>query len=273
MHSPAAFPPVDSRLSRVAVVRPRSPPAVSVCFMQPTGRWHPLVGIDACAVKQALLLTGGNLLFPDHVPRTALNRFSLHSRVLLVTQGRLCTMLAQRLLCVQGQRDLLQHALIHATSILSRRHIFNYSAVTCVATLEGHSRQVTSVVFHPTAPLLATGSENSTVKLWRLYSNNSSATCVATLEGHNYSVFSVAFHPTAPLLATGSHDPAMKLWRLSSDYSSATCVAILEGHSCGVNSIAFHPRAPILATGSHDSTVKLWRLKPDHSSATCVATL
>ena len=348
------------------------PPAVSVDFMQPTGShlyegaachvgihsW----GFDACAVEQALLLTGGNeeravdlildggfassavqlasrapaargagadhaakrscyshhasdsaresrrrshphlidtlvaqrvflfgfqtslkqlqavfpchfwILFPDHVTRTALNRFPLQSRVLLVTQGRLCTMLAQRLLCVQGQRALL-NALRHATSTLSRRHISDNSAATCVATLKGHSRPVTSVAFHPTAPLLATSSEDSTVKLWRLYSNNSSATCVATLKGHKKGVSSVAFHPTAPLLATGSHDHAMKLWRLSSDNSSATCVATLAFHSETVGSVAFHPTAPLLATGSHDSTVRLWKLSPNNSSATCLAIL
>jgi WD40 repeat protein len=35
-----------------------------------------------------------------------------------------------------------------------------------VATLAGHSDPVTSVAFHPTAPLLATGSWDNTVKLW-----------------------------------------------------------------------------------------------------------
>jgi WD40 repeat protein len=71
---------------------------------------------------------------------------------------------------------------------------------------------VTSVAFHPTAPLLATGSSDSTVKLWRLSSDNLSATCVATLAAHSIYVTSVAFHPTLPLLATGSHDRTVKLW-------------------------------------------------------------
>ena len=147
------------------------------------------------------------------------------------------------------------------------------SSATCVATLKEHIGSVNSVAFHPTAPLLATGSSDRTVKLWRLSSDNSSATCVATLEAHSGSVSSVAFHPTAPLLATGSWDKTAKLWRLSSDNSSATCVATLEGHTDWVNSVAFHPTAPLLATGSFDKTAKLWRLSSDNSSATCVATL
>ena len=82
------------------------------------------------------------------------------------------------------------------TRMQLRSHEFE--AATCVATLEGHSDMAFSVAFHPTAPLLATGSHDKTAKLWRLSSVNSSATCVATLEGHSKNVKSVAFHPTAP---------------------------------------------------------------------------
>ena len=82
-----------------------------------------------------------------------------------------------------------------------------------MATLAGHSSYVLSVAFHPTAPLLATGSYDETVRLWLLSPDYSSATCVATLEGHRSDVLSVAFHPTAPLLATGSRDNRVRLWR------------------------------------------------------------
>ena len=121
-------------------------------------------------------------------------------------------MLARRLLCFNGE-CAVRDALRLGTSALSRRHFFRNSSATCVATLEGHSDSVTSVVFHPTAPLLATGSWDNTVRLWLLSSDNSSATCVATLEGHSSLVTSVVFHPTAPLLATGSGDKTVRLWQ------------------------------------------------------------
>jgi WD40 repeat protein len=140
-------------------------------------------------------------------------------------------------------------------------------------TLMGNIYRVISVAFHPTAPILATGSKDNTAKLWRFSSDGSTATCVATLAGHSDWVWSVAFHPTAPILATGSIDKTVKLWRLSPDSSAATCVATLAGHSSGILSVAFHPTAPILATGSEDKTAKLWRLSPEGSAATCVSTL
>ena len=185
------------------------------------------------------------------------SRVCSENRLLLITGGRLCATLVQRLLCFNGE-CAVRDALRLGTSALSRRHFFRNSSATCVATLKGHSSGVLSVSFHPTAPLLATGSSDNTVRLWLLSCDNSSATCVATLEGHSESVCSVAFHPTAPLLATGSGDKTVRLWLLSSDNSSATCVATLEGHSHYVRSVAFHPTAPLLATGSWDKTVRLW---------------
>jgi WD40 repeat protein len=176
----------------------------------------------------------------------------------------------------------------------------NMSA-TCVATLgrenHEHSNCVTSVAFHPTLPLLATGSLDQTAKLWRfnphgLAVDNMSATCVATMEGrhgHTRAVTSVAFHSKLPLLATGSHDASAKLWRFDLDGlargdMSETYVATLggwgppDGHDHYVSSVAFHPMLPLLATGSWDTTAKLWSFDPSGSEdnnmlATCVANL
>ena len=228
------------------------------------------------------------------------SRVCPENRLSLIAAGRLCVKVAERLLCFNGECSV-RYAFRLGTCILSRRHFFRKSSATCVATLagkeeeeedeeeeeeqeeeekekvkereEGHSSYIWSVAFHPTAPLLATGSHDKTARLWLLSSDNSSATCVATLKGHRSSVRSVAFHPTAPLLATGSDDSTVRLWLLSSDNSSATCVATLEEHWKSVRSVAFHPTAPLLATGSDDSTVRLWLLSSDNSSATCVATL
>jgi WD40 repeat protein len=141
------------------------------------------------------------------------------------------------------------------------------------ATLVGHNGWVSPVAFHPTAPILATGSVDKTLKLWSVSLDNPATNCVATLEGHAGWVCSVAFHRTAPILATGSHDKTMKLWRHSPDFSAVTCAATLEGHGNSVLSVAFHPTAPVLASGSSDGKAKLWRLSPDNSAATCVADL
>jgi WD40 repeat protein len=163
------------------------------------------------------------------------------------------------------------------TRIQTRTH--KYEAATCVATLGGHNGMV-CVAFHPTAPLLATGSEDCTAKLWLLSPDQSSATCVATLAAHDRFICSLAFHPTAPLLATCSQDKTAKFWRLSPDYSKADCVQILgkQLHASFVLCVAFHRTLPLFATGCADSfdndhNVFLWQLSSDQSSASCVASM
>ena len=137
---------------------------------------------------------------------------------------------------------------------------------TCFATLQGHSSGVRSVAFHPSAPILATASDDKSAKLWRLNSDCTGATCFATLQGHIDLVRSVAFHPSAPILVTGSNDDTAKLWRLNSDCTEATCVATLKGYNETVRYVAFHPSAPILAFASDAKFAKLWRLNFDNTA-------
>ena len=44
--------------------------------------------------------------------------------------------------------------------------IWDYQTKTCIQTLEGHTENVTSVLFHPKLPILLTGSEDGTVRIW-----------------------------------------------------------------------------------------------------------
>lgn len=44
--------------------------------------------------------------------------------------------------------------------------IWDYQNKTCVATLDGHSHNVSAVCFHPELPIILTGSEDSTVRIW-----------------------------------------------------------------------------------------------------------
>ena len=132
---------------------------------------------------------------------------------------------------------------------------------------------VLSTAFHASLPLIVSGSNDKTAKLWSLSEGGAVATCVATLAGHSGWVNSVTFHPTKRFLATGSGDNTAKVWRMSADGTDATCVATLSGHTNSVRTVAFHPSMPLLATGSEDMTAKLWSLSPDGAVATCVATL
>jgi WD40 repeat protein len=89
----------------------------------------------------------------------------------------------------------------------------NQTSVIRSAVLKGHGRGVNTVAFHSSLPLLATGSGDSTVKLWLVNSDGASAVCTSTLKGQGESVSCAAFHPHLPLLATGARDGTVILWR------------------------------------------------------------
>ena len=44
--------------------------------------------------------------------------------------------------------------------------VWDYQTKACVQTLEGHSHNVSAVLFHPELPIIITGSEDGSVKFW-----------------------------------------------------------------------------------------------------------
>jgi WD40 repeat protein len=147
------------------------------------------------------------------------------------------------------------------------------TVAACACTLQGHSRDVLCVAFHPSKPILATGSGDGTARLWRLNFDGTKTWCVATLQGHGGNVCFVAFHPSQPFFATGSGDTTAKLWQLNCDAEGASCIATLQGHKMTVWCCCFHPRLPFFATCSDDKTAKWWLLHSDYTAASCAATL
>ncbi|MHC0067053.1 WD40 domain-containing protein [Nostoc sp. UIC 10890] len=152
----------------------------------------------------------------------------------------------------------------------------------CLRTLQGHTNLVSSVTFDSQnidvrkvgkrvtldeetrklqkSQILASGSDDTTVKLW----NVNTGECFQTLWGHSSWVNSVTFSPDGRILASGSSDQTVKLW----DWHTGECLHTLEGHIQKVKTIAFSSQGTKLASGSDDNTIKLW----DVSTGICLQT-
>ncbi|MGH2413558.1 MAG: WD40 repeat domain-containing protein, partial [Microcystaceae cyanobacterium] len=117
-------------------------------------------------------------------------------------------------------------------------------------TLGGHAKAVNGVSFSPDGKMLATASNDNTVKLW----NPATGQEIKTLTGHTNWVWGVSFSPDGKILASASYDKTVKLW----DTATYQEIKTLTGHTNSVRGVSFSRDGKILATASDDKTVKLW---------------
>lgn len=120
----------------------------------------------------------------------------------------------------------------------------------CLQTLEGHSDWVNAVALSRDSKLLASASDDETVRLWDL----TMGAAPKTLKGHSNSVRAVAFSRDSKLLMSASDDKTVRLW----DPTTGAALKTLKGHSNWVSAVAFSRDGKLLASASDDKTVRLW---------------
>lgn len=128
-------------------------------------------------------------------------------------------------------------------------------------TNRAHDVSVVKVAHHPTKPVVATASDDSTWKMFTVPEGE----LIMSGEGHADWLSSVAFHPTGAHLATSSGDGTVKLW----DFKSASCSATFTDHTQAVWDVAWHDLGDFLVSASMDHTAKLW----DSTAGRCRGTL
>ena len=119
-----------------------------------------------------------------------------------------------------------------------------------LALLTGHTASVTSVAFSPDGSLLASGSLDTTIRLW----NVSNFMLNRTITGHTGAVNDVAFSPDGLTLVSASLDKTVGIWSPSSGEEKMRFM----DHTDAVTSVAFSPDGKTLASGSADTTIRLW---------------
>ncbi|OQY55980.1 MAG: hypothetical protein B6245_18975 [Desulfobacteraceae bacterium 4572_88] len=121
--------------------------------------------------------------------------------------------------------------------------------------LEAHHFAVRSLCFSPDGKLLASGSDDSTVRLWSTQGGSE----LETLEGHSGPVLSADFSPDGQWLASGSEDRTIRLWQIR--HGRGEVFRTLKGHSAAVCAVRFSPDGKMLASGGEDRIIRFWNVK------------
>lgn len=139
--------------------------------------------------------------------------------------------------------------------------IFGQADAIVKHVLEGHDRGVNWASFHPSLPLVVSGADDRTVKLWRL--SESRAWEVDSCRGHYNNVNCVEFHPKQDLIISDSEDKSIKVW----DLSKRTCIHTFRRESDRFWVLACHPSQNLFAAG-HDSGAVIFKLNVERPPST-----
>jgi len=126
-----------------------------------------------------------------------------------------------------------------------------------VALCEGHSGPVLDVAFSPFNDyILATASEDSTVKIWSIPEDGPKTTQTAAqeLRGHGRKAGSVTFNPVANnVLATSAIDFKVKVWDIEAGAEKCS----VDGHAAIIQSVEWNYNGSLLSTYCKDKKLRV----------------
>lgn len=118
------------------------------------------------------------------------------------------------------------------------------------ARLTGHSQTAFTLAFSPDGERLASGGEDTTVKVWDV----PRARLLHSLGGHTWSIYDLAFSPDGNSLASASKDSTVRIW----NPTTGELVHIFRGHPKDVYAVEFSPDGERLMTSGEGPELRFW---------------
>lgn len=112
---------------------------------------------------------------------------------------------------------------------------------------KGHEKKISAISISNNNRLIASGSFDQTIKLWR-----NDGDLIASLEGHQGTISSLTFSKDGSRLLSGSLDNTARLWS-----ARGNPLVVLE-HKDRVTAVDISPDKSRLLTGSKDQSIRIW---------------
>lgn len=203
-------------------------------------------------IAKSLSRTRKQRHFPNLAPRDDIKRFtcaSSHSAHQSTAPGVLC-------LDVHKTDD----SRVVTGGVDSQVVLFNRQKEKTAQKLQGHSKKVVAVAFHPTQDVVLSASQDATARVWSCSNaGNWEAPydCSHIVRKHSGEVTDLSIHPLGDYFLTSSMD---KSWALH-DLAKGKCVRHVKDLASGYTCMKFHPDGLILAGGTEENTVEVWDIK------------
>jgi eukaryotic-like serine/threonine-protein kinase len=128
-------------------------------------------------------------------------------------------------------------------------------------TYHGHASEVTAVAWSPNGKYIASGGNDSTIRVW----NTTTGIDLLISHGHSGGVPAISWSPDSTRIASATAGPSVSGGPPASDNAvrvwNATTgkpIYIYHGHSSGITDVAWSPKGERIASSSTDYTVQVW---------------
>jgi len=133
--------------------------------------------------------------------------------------------------------------------------LYDLKSLEPTRTLSGHKDRICGIAYSPDGKLLASGSEDMTVRLWEPKTGK----CLQVLNASD-RIYAVAFSRDGKLVAAGGWEApecSVRVWKVE----DGSELAHFSGHSGWVGSLAFSADGKKLYAGNQNSTILVWDLR------------
>lgn len=126
----------------------------------------------------------------------------------------------------------------------------------CTSSIPGHAEAIISLSFSPNGQSLASGSGDTTLRLWDLLTETPHFTCT----GHRQWVLCIAWSPDSIKVASSCKAGEIRIW---SSESGDLLGKPLVGHKKWITGLSWepyhsNPECRHLASSGHDNDIRLW---------------